>query len=226
MGEGDITLGVRGISYWAEEAMACRQQSVKEGRGGVRMKPVSVQRARKQKYATWERRLWSTDDSAPCKLITTVDASDASNVERLIGSEGARVRDDEAGCAASSIERVLATVEVERRAPLVVGEAGGEGRGHAGDDELGLGLAIFLCLPLRTARATFSVLAGAQLVSKIRQICEYAGEREVMFLIKSNFFNKSFVEGNGLRASLAAKPEAPRHRHRAFRGAHVLIAIR
>lgn len=30
-----------------------------------------------------------------------------------------------------------------------------------------------------------------------------------MFLIKSNFFNKSFVEGNGLRASLTAKPEAP-----------------
>lgn len=123
MGEGDITLGVRGISYWAEEAMACRQQSVKEGRGGVRMKPVSVQRAREQKYATWERRLWSTDDSAPCKLITTVDASDASNVERLIGSEGARVRDDEACCAASSIERVLATVEVERSSHLTHTEA-------------------------------------------------------------------------------------------------------
>ena len=100
------------------------------------MKPVSVQRAREQKYATWERRLWSTGDSAPCRLITTVDASDALNVERLIGSEGARVGDDEAGCAASSIERVLATVEAERRMPLVVGEAGGEGRGHAGDDEL------------------------------------------------------------------------------------------
>lgn len=65
-----------------------------------------------------------------------MDASDALNVERLIGSEGARVGDDEAGCAASSIERVLATVEAERRMPLVVGEAGGEGRGHAGDDEL------------------------------------------------------------------------------------------
>ena len=152
------------------------------------MKPVSVQRAREQKYATWERRLWSTGDSAPCKLITTVDASDASNVERLIGSEGARVRDDKAGCAASSIERVLATVEAERRVPLVVGEAGGEGRGHAGDDELGLGWRFFLCLPLRTARATFSVLAGVRLVSKIRQICKYRGESEVMFLIKSNFF--------------------------------------
>ena len=69
-----------------------------------------------------------------------MDASDASNVERLIGSEGARVRDDKAGCAASSIERVLATVEAERRVPLVVGEAGGEGRGHAGDDELGLAI--------------------------------------------------------------------------------------
>lgn len=72
-------------------------------------------------------------------MITKVDASDASNVEH----EGARVRDDEAGCAASSIERVLATVEAERRVPLVVGEAGGEGRGHAGDDGLVLGLAIF-----------------------------------------------------------------------------------
>ena len=88
------------------------------------MKPVNVQRAREQKYATWERKLWSTGDSAPCKLITTVDASDASNVERLIGSEGARVRDDEAGCAASSIERVLATVEAERRVPPCGGRSG------------------------------------------------------------------------------------------------------
>lgn len=90
------------------------------------------------------------------------------------------------------------------------------------DDELGLGLAIFLCLPLRTARATFSVLAGAQSVSKIRQICEYAGEREVMFLIKSKFFSiKALWRG---MVSEHPSPPSPRPQAQAFRGAHVLIA--
>lgn len=107
------------------------------------MKPVSVQRAREQKYATWERRLWSTGSSAPCRLITTVDASDRSNVEWLIGSEGARVEDDETGRAASSIERVSATVEVEERVPLVVGEGGGDWKGHAMMMNLDLGWRLF-----------------------------------------------------------------------------------
>jgi hypothetical protein len=96
-------------------------------------------------------------------------------------------RESESGTIKRVVQhRLLKEYWPQWSVPFVVGEAGGEGRGHAGDD--GLGLAIFLCLPLRTARATFSVLAGAQLVSKIRQICEYAGESEVMFLIKSNFF--------------------------------------
>ena len=94
-----------------------------------------------------------------------MDASDASNVERLIRSEGARVGDDEAGCAASSIERVLATVEAERRVPLVVGVAGGKGRGHASDDELGLWVGDFL-MPATPNRACHVLRLGRASVSK------------------------------------------------------------
>lgn len=116
-----------------------------------------------------------------------MDASDASNVERLIGSEGARVRDDEAGCAASSIERVLATVEAERRVPLWWAKRVVKGEATRVMMNLDLGWRFFM--PATPDHACHVLrLGGAQSVSKIRQICGYAGEREVMFLIKSNFF--------------------------------------